>query len=156
MTIPNRITTGGTLVLGFSLAFAALAAPDAAPARAGREHAAALNRLREAMISAPVNVAGEGELVTTLMQVGGGEIVAKSGAEGLICLGIPKRQIGIAIRVADGSFRSHPAIVLAVLQQLDLVDEAIIAAIAAAHSLEQRNHNGRHVGDIRATFSFSA
>ena len=149
------VPTFGTSVSGFALAFASLAAPEDAPAGAGREHATALTRLREAMISAPENVAGEGDLVTDLMRAGGGEIVAKSGAEGLICLGIPRRRIGIAIRVADGSFRSHAAIVLALLRELNLVDETILAAIAGRHSLELRNHNGRRVGDIRAAFTLS-
>lgn len=149
------VPTFGTSVNAFALAFAALAAPEAAPAGAGREHAPALNRLREAMIAAPANVSGAGSFVTDLMEIGDGEIVAKSGAEGLICLGIPKHQIGIAIRVADGSFRSHPAIVTAVLRQLKLVDDAIIDAILARHPLELLNHNGRHVGDIRATFNLS-
>ena len=150
------VPTFGTAIRGFALAFAALAAPESAPAGAGLEHAATLNRLREAMISAPANVAGEGELVTTLMRAGGGEIVAKSGAEGLICLGIPKKQIGVAIRIADGSFRAHPAVVLDVLRQLKLVEAPIIDSIAGAHSLQLRNHNGIHVGDIRAAFTFFA
>jgi len=147
------VPTFGTAIKGFALAFASLAAPEAAP---GGAHALALDRLREAMIAAPANVAGEGDLVTILMDVGSGQLVAKSGAEGLICLGVPAKRIGIAIRIADGSFRAHAAVVTALLRQLDLVDNAIIEAILAAHSLELRNHNGIHVGDIRAAFSLNA
>src|SRR3712207_6961970 len=49
-----------------------------------------LDRIRAAMIAHPENVAGTGDLVTDLMELGRGEIVAKSGAEGLICLGLPR------------------------------------------------------------------
>jgi L-asparaginase II len=150
------VPTFGTSVAAFALSYAALAAPEAVPSGAGREHAVALNRLREAMMAFPFNVSGTDGLVTDLMEVGKGEIVAKSGAEGLICLGVPKHQIGIAIRVADGSFRAHPAIVAAVLRQLKLVDECVIDALLARQPLALKNHNGRHVGDIRAAFDLTA
>ena len=139
-------------VRAFATAFAALAAPEQVPPGAGREHGAALNRLREAMIAHPENVAGHGQFVTDLMAMSDGRIVAKSGAEGLICLGVPERGLGIAIRVLDGSFRAHPEIVLAALEQLDVLDGATREAIAARHSPELRNHNGRLVGEIRPAF----
>ena len=104
------------------------------------------------MLAAPENVAGTGEFVTTLMRLGGGRVVAKSGAEGLICLAIPERGLGIAIRVLDGSFRTHPVVVAETLRQLDLLDRETIDAILAAHSPELHNHNRRHVGDILPAF----
>ena len=76
----------------------------------GREHAIALDRLRAAMTAYPENVAGHGQLVTDLMALSDGRIVAKSGAEGLICLAVPERDLGIAIRVLDGGFRTHAAV----------------------------------------------
>ena len=44
--------------------------------------AAALDRLRAAMIAHPENVAGHGQLVTNLMALNDGRIAAKGGAEG--------------------------------------------------------------------------
>jgi L-asparaginase II len=146
------LPTFGSTVQSFALAFATLAAPAHAPAGRGREHAAALERLRAAMIGHPENVAGEGGLDTTLMAVGQGKIVAKSGAEGLLCVGLPERGVGIAIRIADGSFRAHPAVVAETLRQLDAVDREIIDAAMAAHDRRLFNHNRRHVGEIRAAF----
>ncbi|HEX5498401.1 MAG TPA: asparaginase [Thermomicrobiales bacterium] len=140
----------------FAVSWATLAAPDSAPAGAGREHAAALRRLRAAMLAAPENVAGTGEFVTTLMRLGEGRIVAKSGAEGMICLALPERGLGLAVRVLDGSFRTHPVVVAETLRQLDLVDRATIDAVLAAHPPELRNHNRRHVGDIRPAFALRA
>ncbi|HEX5497973.1 MAG TPA: asparaginase, partial [Thermomicrobiales bacterium] len=115
-------------------------------------HASALRRLRAAMLAAPENVAGEGELVTDLMRLGEGRIVAKSGAEGLICLALPEHGLGVAIRILDGSFRAHPVVVAETLRQLDLLDRPTIDAILETHSPELRNHNRRHVGDIRPAF----
>ena len=145
------LPTFGASVAACAKSWAALAAPDAVPAGFGREHAAALKRLRKAMVSAPENVAGDGELVTDMMQLAGPRLYAKSGAEGLICFALPEQQLGVAIRVLDGSFRTHPVVVAAVLRQLQALDEATIAAIAARHPSELRNHNRLLVGEIRAT-----
>jgi L-asparaginase II len=136
----------------FAAAFATLAAPRRAPAGAGREHATALDRLRAAMIAHPENVSVHGGLVTDLIALSGGRVVAKSGAEGLICLAVPERELGIAIRIFDGSFRAHAPVVVAALEQLDILDAATREAILARHSPELRNHNGRLVGELRPAF----
>jgi L-asparaginase II len=136
----------------FAAAYAALAAPERAPAGAGREHAAALDRLRTAMLAHPENVAGEGHLVTDLMALSEGRFVAKSGAEGFICLAVPERELGIAIRTLDGTFRAHPAVATSALEQLGVLDAAIRDALLARHPRELRNHNGRLVGEVRPVF----
>jgi L-asparaginase II len=146
------VPTFGTSIRAFATAYAVLAQPERVPEDAGGRHQAALKRLRGAMTTHPENVAGTGALVTDLMALSGGRIAAKSGAEGLICLALPERGLGVAIRIADGSFRAHGVVVAAVLEQLDAVDPAVIVAAMARHSSEIRNHNGRHVGDLRAAF----
>jgi L-asparaginase II len=146
------VPTFGTSIRAFATAFAVLAQPDRVPEKAGGRHAAALNRLRDAMTTHPENVAGTGDLVTNLMAVAGGRIAAKTGAEGLICLALPERGLGIAIRIADGTYRAHEVVVPAVLEQLGAVDASVIAAVRARNSPEIRNHNGWHVGDLRAAF----
>jgi L-asparaginase II len=103
------------------------------------------------MIAHPVNVAGEGDLVVDLMRLGEGRIVAKSGAEGLICLGLPRAGLGIAIRIADGSYRAHAVVVAETLRQLGAVNASILEALLAAQDPTLRNHNRRVVGEIRAT-----
>ena len=150
------LPTFGASVQAFATAFAALAAPQQIPAGAGLEHAAALNRLRTAMTTHPENVAGNGHFVTDLMALSNGRIAAKSGAEGLICLAVPERALGIAIRVLDGSFRTHPDVTLETLKQLDILDAPTREAILARHSPELRNHNGRLVGEIRPAFQLTA
>lgn len=148
------LPTFGAPLRTFAAAYAALAAPERVPEGAGREHAAALNRLRAAMTAHPVNVSGQGHLVATLMEVSDGRIAAKSGAEGLLCLAVPERELGIAIRVADGTFRAHPVITVSVLEQLGILDLSAREVILARHSPELLNHNGRLVGDIRPVFQF--
>src|SRR5215204_7406155 len=123
------LPTFGAPVRAFATAYAALAAPERVPVGMGREHATALDRLRAAMTAYPENVAGHGQLVTDLMALSDGRIAAKSGAEGLICLAVPERGLGIAIRVMDGSFRTHAAVTVATLEQLGVLDAATRDAI---------------------------
>ncbi|MFN8591784.1 MAG: asparaginase [Thermomicrobiales bacterium] len=150
------LPTFGAPMRAFATAFAALAAPEQVPSGAGRDYAPALNRLREAMIAHPENVAGHGQVVTDMMDLGQGRIVVKSGAEGLICLGVPERGLGIAIRVLDGSFRTHAVLAVAALEQLGILDAATREAILARHSPELRNHNRRLVGTISPAFNLDA
>ncbi len=147
------VPTFGTTLASFARAYATLAAPDRVPHGAGGAHAEALTRLRDAMMHYPENVAGQGELVSDLMRLGKGEIVAKSGAEGLLCVGLPKLGLGIAIRIADGSFRAHPVVIASVLRQLDVVDGSFSEALLACHPPEVKNHNGWIVGEMRAAFA---
>jgi len=146
------LPTFGAPLAAFARSWATLADPDNAPAGQGREHGPALKRLRAAMMEAPENVAGDGEYVTDLIDGASGSICAKSGAEGLICLALPEAGLGIAIRVLDGSYRAHPALVAETLRQLGLADETMLAELDRRHPGQLRNHNGRLVGDIRAVF----
>lgn len=149
------LPTFGAPLRAFATAYAVLAAPERVPPGAGREHAAALDRLRSAMTAFPENVSGHGHLVADLMAMSEGRIAAKSGAEGLLCLAIPERALGIAIRVLDGSFRAHPVVTVAALEQLGILDAATRDAILARHSPELRNHNNRLIGEIRPAFQLS-
>ncbi|MDP9368880.1 MAG: asparaginase [Chloroflexota bacterium] len=147
------LPTFGAPICAFATAYAALAAPERVPAGAGREHAAALDRLRAAMTAHPVNVAGRNEVSTDLMEASEGRLAAKTGAEGLLCLALPERGIGIAIRILDGSYRAQAVVAAAVLEQLDLLDPGAIAAFRARQDPAIRNHNGIHVGDLRPAFT---
>jgi L-asparaginase II len=142
------LPTFGSTLRAFARSYAVLADPNI--------HGAALTRLRDAMMAHPENVGGPGTHVTDLMATGKGAIVAKSGAEGLICIGIPGRGLGIAIRIADGSFRAHPVVTAEVLRQLDLAPEPVLGEVLALHDPILYNHNRRIVGEIRPAFTLSA
>jgi L-asparaginase II len=108
----------------------------------------ALARLANAMAAHPVLVAGEGRLCTALMRAGEGEVVAKTGAEGLQCVAVPAAGVGIAAKVHDGANRAKgPAI----------IDFMAINGWLTPRALEQlsewrrpvlKNHRGIEVGTI--------
>jgi L-asparaginase II len=145
------VPTFGAPVAAFARAYAALADP----ATGAPDHREALDRLRSAMTSWPMNVGGTRAYVSQLMKRTQGRVVAKDGAEGLICLGIPEAGLGIAIRIADGSFRAHPVAVLATLEALDEVPKDLISIVREFLDTEVRNHNGWIVGELRATAQFT-
>jgi L-asparaginase II len=149
------VPTFGMSIRAFATAFAALANPHLVPESAGGRHHAALDRLRSAMIAHPENVAGTDDPVTDLMALGGGTIAAKSGAEGLLCVALPERGLGIAIRIADGTYRALPVALASVLAQLDAVGPSIITEFLARQNPELRNHNQRLVGELRAAFTLA-
>ena len=146
------VPTYAAPVRAFATAFAALARPGESPPGHGREHAAALDRLRRAMAAHPENIGGGGELDTDLTEVSGGRVVAKAGAEGLLCMAVPEHGVGVAIRFTDGSTRGHAVVAAEVLRQLALVEPSVVAAVLERQDPAVRNHNGWLTGTLRPAF----
>jgi L-asparaginase II len=130
-------------------AYALLAAPDGDPPALPVSLATALVRLREAMLAHPVLVGNDGVLDFDIMRYSGGRIVAKLGAEGLLCLAAPERGPGIASASADGVPRGLGPAAIAVLQQLDLADAAMTEALRERHAEPVPSFKGAPVGEIR-------
>lgn len=124
--------------------WAAIADPASAPAA----HQAAISRIGDAMAAEPFMVAGTGRLNTELMTVTGGRILAKDGAEGVLCIALRERGLGIAFKVEDGSFRSHQQIALAILRQLDALRPDEDTQLSQLWRSDLRSNRNHHVGDI--------
>ena len=88
-------------------------------------------------------------LDTDIMQFSEGRIVAKLGAEGLLCLAVPARGLGLAIATEDGMPRGLGPAAIATLQQLDLVDDATIEELRKRHAGAVPSFKGKPVGEIR-------
>ncbi|MGZ8630893.1 MAG: asparaginase [Actinomycetota bacterium] len=86
-------------------------------------------RATGAMRAEPYVVGGRGRVDTALMQVVPG-LVAKEGAEALLCVSVPDRDIGVAVKVADAGFRAGGPAMVEVLRQLDLLDGPAERALA--------------------------
>ena len=101
--------------------FARLASPDELP----DDLPEAARRVADAMAAEPVMVSSSGSFNTELLRLGGGDIVAKGGAEGLFCLASRGRGIGIAVKSSDGSGRPHPPAVISLMraEKLDVPEE---------------------------------
>lgn len=126
-------------------AFARLATSEGDDPRYGRAPA----RLRDAMVAHPEMVSGEGRSDLTLARAGAGDWVPKVGAEGVQAIGIRSRGLGIVVKIADGSRRALLPAVLAVLDQLGLLDPDRRRRLDAVASPAIRNYRGTPTGRIQ-------
>jgi L-asparaginase II len=125
------------------------------PGRGPQAHSAAIRRLADAMGADPFMVAGTDRLNTQLMQATGGRIVAKDGAEGVLCIADREHGYGITIKIEDGSFRSHGRIMLEVLRQLGGLREDEHGLLSMAFGTDLRSNRDQHVGDVRTVFELN-
>lgn len=122
----------------------------AAEARAGGR---AANYIVGAMVNYPEMVAGEGRLCTDLMEHSAGRLFAKVGAEGMYFVGSPGAQLGVALKVEDGSSRAVAPAVLSVLRQLELISEDDLGCLSRHAYPDVLNTAGDVVGQIRPAIS---
>lgn len=89
-----------------------------------------MERIVRAMNHHPTMVAGEGEFDTELMRLTPGELVSKSGAEGVQCIGRLGEGMGLAIKVMDGAKRAKYAVAIHVLQQMGWISPSVAQSLA--------------------------
>lgn len=132
---------------GMARAYAQLASP-------GDEFDAATQRAAATVVSSmqqePFFVAGTGRICTQLMKALGPAVVAKGGAEGVYCVGLPARGWGIALKVHDGAGRATGPAMIEILAALGLVDDGTAQVLKEHRRPLVTNHAGRSVGRIEA------
>jgi L-asparaginase II len=139
------------------------------------ERASACRRITQSMMANPFMVAGQGRFDTRLMEVCSGRIVAKSGAEGYMLLGImggvlgaESPGVGIAIKISDGDLvirkangetynRGRPAVALEILRQMGYISEKELEMLAADFGPHKPVTNWRKlvVGESRPAFTLN-
>ncbi len=128
-------------------AYAALADPEAAGLDA--ERVAAVHRIVEAMTTVPEMVAGPGHFTTRLMEVTGGRILGKEGAQGYYAVAVRGPvALGVALKVANGDQNCRPGVVLDLLRQAGVLSASELAELASFRRVEIHNHRGTVVGEL--------
>ncbi|BAZ81290.1 L-asparaginase II [Sphaerospermopsis reniformis] len=89
-----------------------------------------MERIVRAMNHHPTMVAGKGEFDTELMRLNPGELVSKSGAEGVQCIGRLGEGMGLAIKVMDGAKRAKYAVAIHVLQQMGWISPSVAQSLS--------------------------
>ena len=118
------------------------------------ERAQAIYRLHQAITNEPLYIAGHGTLVSELNDVTKGNVLAKTGAEGVITAALPKRGLGIAVKIADGSTRARSMALLAILNYLDVLSGEEKHKLQDHISPTIVNSRGLVVGEIRPAASW--
>jgi L-asparaginase II len=104
-----------------------------------------------AMQAEPYLVGGKERLDTDLMTVCAG-VVAKEGAEALICAGVLPSGLGVAVKVADGGWRATAPALIHALRQIDAITDADVSRLAV-HARPAVLGGGRRVGEMAAIFN---
>lgn len=145
------VAVDGCNVSVFGLPLAAMArgyARLASAAAAGDARERALARIRSSMMAWPRAVSGEGRLNTLLMEWLPGRVVSKGGAEGLECVALAERGLGVAIKSEDGGARGSEPALLAWLEQMGVFEGAGLGPLEARRHPVIRNPSGTDVGRI--------
>jgi L-asparaginase II len=128
--------------------FARLASPDQLPETRQK----AVRRIVKAINAAPEMIAGTHRFNTDLIRAGRGRFVAKSGAEGVFCVGVIDAGIGICAKIDDGNGRPHPVIITGILKELGYLDAQMEKDLAGWMRAEIRNHRDEVCGRIVRAF----
>jgi L-asparaginase len=89
-----------------------------------------MERIVRAMTHHPSMVAGDGEFDTELMRLTPGELVSKSGAEGVQCIGRLGEGMGLAIKVMDGAKRAKYAVAIHLLHQMGWISPSVAESLS--------------------------
>lgn len=92
-----------------------------------------MERIVRAMTHHPDLVGGPNTFDTQLMQLTDGELVSKSGAEGIQCVSRVGENLGLAIKVMDGSKRAKYAVAIHLLKQLGWILPSVAETLAETY-----------------------
>jgi L-asparaginase II len=104
--------------------YARLARPDPF-----RRLAPPVERVVGAMLASPILVGGRNRLDSDVIAATG-NVVAKEGAEGLVCAALLGPGLGVAVKVADGSWRRAGPAFVKVLDDLGALDPEAVDRLA--------------------------
>lgn len=113
---------------------------------------AACEIVKGALTTHPFLVAGTDRFTTDLMKATKGRLLAKDGAEGIFCVGLPEPGWGIAVKMEDGSDRAIPPVVISLLHQIGAITDKEKAVLADYSNVVLTNAVGQVIGEIRPTF----
>lgn len=139
----------GLPVQAMARSFARLTTPeDLSP-----EYASACRTIVTAMNEHPEMIAGTNGFCTEFLKHTGGRFAAKTGAEGVYCIGVKDLNMGIALKIEDGNGRAVPAVMLDILMQLNLLSEEDLRSLDSFAHPVVKNVRKEDVGVIRPCYT---
>lgn len=147
-------------------AYLLLAAPEGPAVSAPQSRsAAALTRIRDAMLASPDMVGGTFDMLDTeLMRRRPGLVVSKGGGDGLLGLGLVSGDgdrgvapAGLAIKIDDGdaSRRAMKAVSVEVLAQIGVLDSRDLRALESLHHPGSLTPDGAEAATTVARFELA-
>jgi L-asparaginase II len=132
-----------------AMAYARLANPEGLD----EDYRMTSERIFCAMNKHPEMVSGTNGFCTNLIAASNGKLTGKVGAEGVYCIGVKDRDIGIAIKIESGSMAVLPPAVLYILRELDILNSEELTLLKQYDPMINTNDLKQKVGEIRACFT---
>ena len=103
-----------------------------------------------AMTSFPELTSSPGRVPLAIMNATGGRLLAKEGAEGVLCIGDTGGGWGLALKAIDGSIRATGPAAIEMLAARDLLTDPELEALKEVRRPEILNWQGTRVSGIEA------
>jgi L-asparaginase II len=110
----------------------------------------ACNQVLTAIHKYPYMIAGRERLCTDIATVTEGRIIAKVGAEGVYMAIVRDKNLGITLKVEDGSFRAVEVALVHLLKKYSLLKDSELKALAKWFEIPIFNTLNERVGKISA------
>ncbi|MEE9208652.1 MAG: asparaginase [Gemmatimonadota bacterium] len=104
----------------------------------------------EAMTDRPLLTSAQGRVPLTIMQATGGRLLAKEGAEGVLCVAATDDSWGLALKIMDGSLRGTGPAAVEFLCALDLLRPDETERLSGLRAPPLINTRGEAVGRLEA------
>ncbi|MGL5756475.1 MAG: asparaginase [Paraclostridium sp.] len=109
-------------------------------------------KITSSMMKYPEMVAGRDRFCTALMRVCGDRIFGKAGAQGVYLVGDKSNNLGIAVKVEDGSGQATACATMEVLNQLNLITKEELQELENFANPKLLNARKDVVGQMRPSF----
>lgn len=107
-----------------------------------------LGLINKAMRDNPRMVIGDGEFCTELMKGCGSKVIGKVGDEGVYCVSIPEKNLGICVKIADGNARAVHPVIIQLLKQLGVLNKTEIENLKEWMYPIVKDYKGNAIGNI--------
>ncbi len=139
-------------IYNMALGFAKLTNPENLPP----EYKSACERIFRAMNNAPEMVSGTDGFCTELIKQTNGKLVGKLGAEGIYCLGIKGRNIGLAVKIEDGDVtRAINPAVMKCLKDMDVLESKELESLEKFTKIPNYNNKKEIIGYAEPSFKLN-
>lgn len=109
--------------------------------------------LYDAVRNHPDMVAGDDRPDTELIRATSGDCFGKMGSEGLFCVHIHSKRLGISVKVRDGGGRAAAPVVIETLKQLGILNGETLEELNKFHYPPIQTWSGETVGFINPIFT---
>lgn len=112
----------------------------------------AANTVFKSMTAFPEMISGTNGFCSDLIKYSKGKLVGKIGAEGVYCVGIKGKNLGIALKIESGSMAVIPPVIMKTLIEMDILNNEELSNLKKYVEMDNRNDLQSVVGKIQVSF----